>query len=450
MAVDHPPPSLSPRPVTEPAVPVRVLRRAADEGLITRDQLARLLQHAGVRTAGDAPPADVPPERPSGFDIVHVAYYAGASLVLFAFGWFLVDRWELLGPAGVLGVAVAYAALFLVLHVRLAREGLRVASGLTLLLAVGMTPLAAWAAQEWLLPLDPAVRATCRGGWGAFFACRLRWVAVELATVLAALFAMRRVRFAPLALPAAVALFFLAHHLAQAAYGWPWGETRTGWSTLAASSLLLAVAYGTDRREAAHRTGGPLEDDHAAWFFLPALVTGAVAIAELWGQYRELRHLMPLVALTLAAGALWLRRRLLLGAAALALLQYLGFLAFDVFRDTLAFPLLLAAFGIAVIALAVALQRLAPRLARAGPAPTRDSPAAWAIVLAPAVLALLMGPEARRRDVEQAANWRVLARQQSIHQKTLDRQRARSGGATPAPPPRGPGAARETRRPRGA
>jgi hypothetical protein len=71
-----------------------------------------------------------------------------------------------------------------------------------------------------------------------------------------------------------------------------------------------------------------------------------------------------------------------------------------------------------------------------------------------------MAPEARRRDLDQAAQWRTIARQQAMHRKTLERrERQRAAPGTPEAAPAAPGdearaakarAAAETRRPPGA
>src|SRR4051812_32931248 len=72
-----------------------------------------------------------------GLNAVTVAYWAGAIAVLTAFGWFLASRWQVLGPAGVLVVALVYAALFAFTARWLGREGFRGAAAIATLLVVG-------------------------------------------------------------------------------------------------------------------------------------------------------------------------------------------------------------------------------------------------------------------------------------------------------------------------
>src|SRR5687767_11301776 len=132
---------------------------AVKRGIISPAQHDALLQME---------PADLPPHMAPGggmFDLattaemaasrdtprftwITVAYYLGALTVAFAFGWFLLDRWRTLGPAGILVVTSIYAVLFLVTGEYLRRRGYRVAGALVTALAVGMVPLIVWAIQK--------------------------------------------------------------------------------------------------------------------------------------------------------------------------------------------------------------------------------------------------------------------------------------------------------------
>ncbi|MDQ3810849.1 MAG: hypothetical protein M3336_11210, partial [Chloroflexota bacterium] len=137
-------------------IPLDRLREAANQGLISEAQYQAILAlDAAARpdtTLADVPgPEHAPaPEAPKGFNWISVAYFAGALLILFAFGWFLVDQWEALGPAGVLLVALVYAMVFLFTGWSLRRRGFRLAGGLAVTAAVGMTPLATWAVESLL------------------------------------------------------------------------------------------------------------------------------------------------------------------------------------------------------------------------------------------------------------------------------------------------------------
>jgi hypothetical protein len=121
---------------------------------------------------------------------------------------------------------------------------------------------------------------------------------------------------------------------------------------------------------------------------------------------------MPHVALVvgglLVAASLYLRRRVFLFFGALASVAYLFYLAFDVFRQTLSFPILLASFGLAVILLTVLFQRRYPAIARRmeaarGPGQARLPGGYYALGAAVAialVLLLTAPPRERARQRE--------------------------------------------------
>src|SRR6478736_4916306 len=108
---------------------------ALERGIIDaaqRDQLAALSAelmampgHSREERDDAAPVREVQ----RGFNAITVAYSLGALLVLFALAWFLLERWKVLGPAGVLGVALLYAAAFAVVGTVLRQRGFDVAGG---------------------------------------------------------------------------------------------------------------------------------------------------------------------------------------------------------------------------------------------------------------------------------------------------------------------------------
>lgn len=423
----------------------RELRTAVDRGIITAAQADALAALAvEVPLGGEAAvAASLPPEARAMPAERHpvagvmIAYAIGAALVVFAFGWFLVDRWERLGPTGVLLVASAYAAIFALVGVRVRREGYRTAGGVVTVLAVGMAPLAAWSLAR-LVGLWPDAMPPCGRGALSLAGCNGRWIIIELATIGAALATLRVVRFWGLAVPIAVASAFLALHVVEALLGIETRGRAGGWALWMASSVMLAIAYATDRAQRG-------DEDFAGPLYLAALVVNFAALVGLWSGYPMLRHVQPVLAAFAIAASLQLRRRVFLVFGALGVLWYLGWLAFDVFRKVLAFPFLLATFGITVIVLTVWLQRAYPRLmqgARARAETGRPRLAAGFLgLLAPALIGLAMLPSAIAADRETDLQNRLRARRWMMHaraERQAELRRARERGEPPPPDPRVP------------
>jgi hypothetical protein len=342
-----PEPSGAPRPVISDAR----LNAAVTAGIISREQAAAL-------RALPEPEPSMRHEARSELNAVAIAYFVGAATVLFGFGWFIVDRWRVLGPGGILIVSLVYAALFALTSRTLGRHGFHVAAGVAAFLTVDMTPLVAWALLDLAgLWYEPGPRTGPPFAFQVDVLESLRWIPLELATALVALVALRRVRFAILALPVAVALPAVVANAMPLFLSPDVLAELNAWAALVSAAVLLAAGYVVDQR------AGDGED-YAAWIYLPALVTLAVAVLSVWSFLGAQRHGLVFIALGLFALSLYLRRTMFVLFGGLGLVGYLAYLAFDVFRNVANFPVLLATFGLSVIVVTVALQRRYPSLVR--------------------------------------------------------------------------------------
>lgn len=379
-----------------------LLDSGVDKGIITADQRTALLALAGA----DEPQAGERREAERAFNGITIAYGLGAIVVLFAFGWFMVDRWKVLGDGGVFGLSVAYAGTFLFVAHILKREGFETARGVATLLAVGMAPLAMYALLRWTGLWTPELEGMCRQREHPFAVCQGQPLAIELAAVAAALFAMRQMAFSPFMIPVAVVCITLPERLLRE---WAPGQymdgTVMGWRWVIVASVLAAVAYAIDRRRR--------EEDYGFWLWI------SVAAATWWGcmmlfQFdRSLRPWLAPVSLLVITASVYLRRRALLVVGLFGVLGFLGWLAFDVFKLTTAFPLVLAVMGVAIIILTVWLQKRFPEaIRRMGGDPLLPPrlPGGVAVLLAPALLGLLLMHDAARMDRERAADRRSHAR----------------------------------------
>lgn len=364
-----------------------LLERAVDQNIVSADQARRLLEL-------DATSAEPRDEAPGGFNWVNVAYWGGALLVLFACAWFLIKQWENLGPLGVMGVTLLYAAGLVAAQLRLRSLGFERAAEMTLMLAVSLTPLVAWSilrlTGEWPDPNDP-VLLHYASGWMA-----TRWVVLELATILVALLVLRVHRSAALMHPISIALFWLWFHTSQtfdlARYSPSYGR----WLALAGSFVILAVAEEVERWQRSSDVDRS-QRDYAGPFWLVGCVAMSASYFLLWLRLDDWRHLMPFLAIVLAVVALVVRRRSLLVAGAVGVFAYLVYLASEVFRDSGLFPVVLAALGIAMIMVTVWTQRRFPSLVRrfagvnGGPAPSAHLPWSRGMAWLPAFFCLGMG-----------------------------------------------------------
>jgi len=312
------------------------LDRAVGQGVIDAAQADTLWQALEEGAA----------ERPR-FSLVHIAYYAGALLVIGAMGWFMGVAWEELGGAGIFAISGLYAAGFFVAGWRLwHKPGGRVLGGLLVTIAVAMTPLATYGLQRWL------------GVWGGddpgnyknfHIWIRSGWFTMEVATILAGLLALKFIRFPFLTVTVAFALWYMSMDLTPIIAGGPdfdWILRRavSMWFGLA----MIMATYIVDRRTT---------EDFAFWGYLFGLMAFWGGLTAMHSDSEAARFIYFLINVGLIGASVFLRRRVFVVFGALGAFIYIGHLAWQVFEGSYLFPFALTGFGIAVIYLGVLVNR---------------------------------------------------------------------------------------------
>jgi len=317
---------------------------AAAEGVIDAEQADALWRALTARTV----------DRPR-FDLIHVAYYFGALLVIGAMGWFMGIAWEAFGGGGIFVISVAYAASFVVIGSRLwQRPGLRVPGGLFITMAVCMTPLAVYGLQRWMGVWgfdDPGsyrdFHVWIRGGW----------FAMEVATIAVGAVALRFFRFPFLTATIAFVLWYVSMDLTPIIAGDSWFEMELRllvslWFGLA----MIAGTYFVDRRT---------KEDFAFWGYLFGLMAFWGGLSALVSVGELSKFFYFLINLVLVGTSVFLRRKAFMMFGAFGVLSYLGHLAHVVFAESILFPFVLTGFGLGVIYLGIQLKQHGAKVERA-------------------------------------------------------------------------------------
>jgi hypothetical protein len=307
--------------------------------------LWRLLQtRQPVERAPAAPAAEAPARRFTG---LNVAYYFGALLVIGAMGWLMTLGWEAFGGKGIFLISSLYAVFFTVAGLRLLAEPqTRTPGGLLVTVAVCMTPLAVYGFERMtgLWPhSDP-------GAYRGFFPwIRGGWFAMEAATVIAGLLALRRVKFPFLVAPIALVLWFMSMDAVPAllhAEAWQGDIARR--VSIAFGLGMMFVAFQID-----HRT----EEDYAFWLYFFGMISFWGAVTSMHSDSERNRLLYCAMNLGFIGASGLLRRRVFLVFGAIGVNAYLVHLAWRVFEHSMIFPFVLTLLGLAIIATAVWYQR---------------------------------------------------------------------------------------------
>lgn len=313
------------------------LLAGVEAGIITPEQARKL----------EALWADVPASPQARFDLTHLLYYLGALLAIGAMTVFMELGWERFGGFGVMTLALCYAGLGMGLQQGLERRQLAVAAGLALAFVVCLTPLALYGFLQGM------------GWWpdqqaypGLYRRVDAHWVALELATILAALLALAWRRVAFLVFPLAVSLWFLSMDGAE----WLLGE-RISWPQRGQISMVIGLVMVGLGLFADGRRKQAASGDFAFWFYLFGVVAFWGGLSSQQSDSEWDKALYGVINLLMMLVGVLLDRRVFTVFGAIGVFGYLGHLAYDLFRDSWWFPALLTLFGLGIMLLGVAWQR---------------------------------------------------------------------------------------------
>lgn len=244
---------------------------AAEQGVLLREDAERLVhwgyeQRFNRSNLPESEPVRV--EERKGFNLVTVAYYFGAMLMISACAWFLGDKWEQLGSPVILATVIVYMMAAAGLGLWLRNKGFIVGGGLLITVAVCLMPLLTYSIEN-ITGLWPSEHP---GHYENYYPwINGSWIVMELATIVAAAIALRFVRFAFLTAPIAFSFWFLSLDLASllarnADLSW---ETRQ-WITVIVGLFTILAGYGLEK--VLSKPGEPRSEDFAFWCYLFGLL----------------------------------------------------------------------------------------------------------------------------------------------------------------------------------
>ena len=200
------------------------LQTAVADNVVTAEQADLLWDLFGHRTSA----------RPR-FDAAHVAYYAGAVIVLCAMGWFITEAWDSLNGFGVALIASLYAVAFWRAGESLWKTGMTTPGGLLFTMAVWMVPLAIHGLERALNLWPQGDPGNYRGYYSWV---KGSWILMELGTIAAGALAIAYRPFPFLTFPIAFALWFMSMDLTPLLFG----KTEYSWDERKWVSMMFGLA----------------------------------------------------------------------------------------------------------------------------------------------------------------------------------------------------------------
>ncbi len=338
----------------------RHLQQACNQGLLTPEQVIPLWNYLQNLPADSAT-----------FRATHILFYLGGLIAIAAMSLFMTLGWDAFGGIGILLIACGYGvAACLVADWLLWRQRQPIPAGLLAALAVTMVPLAIYGLQAQLGYWDDATHTEYRDfhryiDW--------RWLMMELGTLLFGTILLWRYRLPFMVMPLAVVLWYLSMDLTpflfqEEDYSW----LRRQQVSMVVGLLMLGLAFYIDLR-----TRHTL--DFAWWLYLFGLMAfwGGLSMQHSDSELSKLGYCLINLLLITAGGMIGRRVFVIFGGMGVA--GYLGYLAWDLFEDSLTFPFVLSLIGLGIIWLGLLWQRHETQIQRQL---QRHLPAAWRELLA--------------------------------------------------------------------
>lgn len=312
------------------------LEGAAKEGIISSGQVNDLWAYLNSLRE-DSPR----------FSAIHFIYYFGGILVLASMSWFVTNAWH--NGAALMAISAVFAFLFLLTARNLwNKENLKIPAGLLVTAAVGLTPLFVYGLQQHFGLWHKGSITSNYKEYHAYI--RSNWIMMEVATIAAAVIALRFYKFPFITFPLAFSLWYLSMDLTPLFFGqdqFTWAEKRL--VSCVFGIVMLVVAYIVDRKCA--------EVDYAFWLYLYGLLAFWGGLTSMDSNSELGKFIYFMINMLLIISAVYLRRKAFAVFGVIGVLLYISHLTWKVFSDSFVFPIVLTLIGIIIMMIGVKIQK---------------------------------------------------------------------------------------------
>ncbi|WP_229008193.1 hypothetical protein [Methylophilus sp. Leaf408] len=304
-----------------------LLEKAVQQHLISSEQSEQLWQFLNAQMK----------DTPS-FRFTHILYYLGGLLGIGAMTLFMTLGWERFGGWGLVAISVAYAVAGLVFTDYLFKRKLLIPAGLCGAFVVALTPLAIYGLQSAM-----GFWAEGRHYQDYYSFVDWRWIWMELGTLAAGAIMLYLYRLPFMVMPIAVTLWYLSMDLAlflseNNDIHWELRKLVSIW--FGVCTILLAVWVDLRSKH---------EKDFPFWLYLFGVITfwTGLTMMESGSELNKFIYLC-INLLMIGIGAI-LSRRVFVVFGGLGVASYTTHLAYDVFKDSMAFPFALTFIGLVIV-----------------------------------------------------------------------------------------------------
>ncbi len=307
------------------------LRSAVNAGIITAaqaEQLKLFWQDSRLKSTD--------PVEAKGAGFSKFLYYLGTLIVIGAMGWLMNTAWESFRGIGLFLIAAGYATMFIFVA-RYWRERSPVLSGLFVVMAVCMTPLAVFGVQSEMgvWPFDEPGRYR-----GFYHYIRGGWFPMEIATLTAGIISLRFSKIPFAMAPIAFTLWFMSMDIAPVLAATVKTVDLRQKVSIGFGLCMIAAALWLDRR---------IRIDYAKWLYIFGALTFWGGLTTLRSDSELSKFIYCLINVGFMFVGVLIGRRVFVVLGGIGFFGYLGHLSWSVFANSFVFPFVLTALGLLVV-----------------------------------------------------------------------------------------------------
>ncbi|MCL1946730.1 MAG: hypothetical protein FWF51_06210 [Chitinivibrionia bacterium] len=272
-------------------------------------------------------------------------YYGGGLLIISAMTWLMKISWDGFGINGIIAISTFYFIAFLLAGNYLQfKKNMEVAGGILFSVAVAMTPLLTFSILKRydFFPM----------GWSYdeyYVWIKGKWIVLEISTILVALPILFKARFPFIVFLIAGSLWFFSMDIVPIIQE----KQNITWTQRAEISnvfgfLMIAIGYFADIK---------FKKDYSFWMYLFGLLTLSAGLSVFESQYLDKLIIFGLINVLMILFALFVNRDVFIVFGTLGIMQFLGRLSWEFFRDSALFPFYLTITGILLIAAGIFFQK---------------------------------------------------------------------------------------------
>lgn len=321
------------------------LKQAVSQNIITKVQFNQIMALYDDNTLNFEHDLNQPK-----FKMAHLLYYFGGFIAIAAMSWLITLGFEQFGGIGIMVISVCYALIGMLLADRFKRQNLMIPHSILLAFVLVLVPLFVFGLQQTL------------GVWSEEYQnyrdyhtwISWQWIFMELSTLAVGAIMMWRYKRAFVMFPIAVTLWYLSMDVApflnDGVLDWALRRTVSIYFGLAITLLALFIDFRQIDRE-------DKTQDYSFWLYIIGALTFWCALTFNSTNNEWLSFGYFVINLVMMFFGLVIQRRVFVVLSGLGSCVYFSHLAWDVFENSMLFPLVLAFIGFAIIYLGVLWQR---------------------------------------------------------------------------------------------